>query len=53
MFLDFIPPLVLLAIWQAVFANKSEINGVTFNDMISYYVIVFVINSITGSSQTA
>lgn len=47
--LDFVPPLVLLAIWGAIFSGRSEIKGYTFTSMALYYVSVFIINSICAA----
>jgi len=45
--ISFISLILLINLWQAVFDGHSTIAGYTWEEMLAYLLIVFVINNIS------
>lgn len=41
--LDSAPLLILLIIWQGIYGNAEQLNGVQFHSVIFYYLLVFLV----------
>lgn len=48
MFMDLLPVIFMLIIWQTIFTQGDEISGVNLNQVIQFYLLSSVISSWTG-----
>ena len=47
--LEAVPMIILLMIWQGIYANTSQLHGVQFNILIFYYIFVFFVEMATAA----
>ncbi len=47
--LEAIPLLILLMIWQGIYAQSSVLGGVQFSTVVFYYVFVFLVDMLTAA----
>ncbi len=47
--LEAVPMIILLLIWQGIYADASQLNGVQFNTLIFYYIAVFFVEIATAA----
>jgi ABC-2 type transport system permease protein len=44
-----VSPIIYLAVWTSIAANKGDVNGFTVNDFVTYYLILLICDQMTSN----
>jgi len=44
-----VSPIIYLAIWTSIAASKGDVNGLTANDFVTYYMTLLIVDQITSN----
>ncbi|MBI5841639.1 MAG: ABC-2 family transporter protein [Chloroflexi bacterium] len=44
-----VSPIIYLAVWTSIAASKGDVNGLTANDFVTYYMTLLIVDQITSN----